>query len=257
MDLLEKISKKEIDPEDLSQKEQHAVLVAIETALRDSSFFPSLALGVGTVPIVTNSTMLNAFNRDHGVQGPEAPTEWQDASGKTYRIRSSRSVRLPTAKFETVAYILEDPETGRVRLLKRGRSPTHQRLRMLLISLGARFTTSLEEAEEQARTRLNSILRPGQRRSYLVTDTFVETSPKSQLDYILRRNRPTLVMSRQTNQALCALCFHPLGYYKGSWAGFLPPSDELFDVVTLIRGDEPELWKRANQFPLSWVESGL
>lgn len=257
MDLLEKIRSGEVDPDTLSRSEQIELLTAMETSLqRFHQYYPVIPLGIGRVPVVTNLAILNAFLEAQGLKEPDDDTTWHDPTGKIYRIRDVRLVNLPGRRMG-IAQILEDPETEKVSLRFFSTNPTDQRLNMLTNTLVARSSTGLAEAEERARERLKNSLDPHQWQSYVLTDSFVEVSPRSGLDYLLRRNRPTIAINPVTQKLRVALCLHPLGYYAESWAGFLPPSDEIFDVVTLIRGDEPELWKRANQISWDRLESGL
>lgn len=100
---------------------------------------------------------------------------------------------------------------------------------------------------------------------YLMTGTFLETSPRSHVHYMFRRLRPTLAMTAGPDfrrgdvgvRILCALCMHPVGYYEDSWAGALVPTDDVIAHLLLMRADEHLFWKQANQH-LAWApEAGL
>jgi hypothetical protein len=56
---------------------------------------------------------------------------------------------------------------------------------------------------------------------------------------------------------LAALCQHPIGYYEGTWAGSMCPTDDVVAMLMLMRGDEPMFWKRSNQHPPWAPEAGL
>jgi len=56
---------------------------------------------------------------------------------------------------------------------------------------------------------------------------------------------------------LACLCAHPIGFYTGSWAGALVPTDDVMAHLLLVRGDEHEFWKQCNQHHPLAPESGL
>lgn len=58
-------------------------------------------------------------------------------------------------------------------------------------------------------------------------------------------------------QILAALCLHPIGFYQGTWAGSMVPTDEVIAHLLLMRGDEPLYWRRANQHPAWSPLAGL
>ena len=108
---------------------------------------------------------------------------------------------------------------------------------------------SFAQAECIARERLMSKLSETQCHSYVVNDAFTEIGV-SGVRYLIRKNRPTLAFRYSEefdwSRPLCALCLHPLGYYKGTWAGVMPPSDEMLTHLLYIRSDEHFFWKKAN-----------
>ena len=123
-----------------------------------------------------------------------------------------------------------------------------------------RHSFSLVEAERAAFERLHEALSEKQRAMYLFSDGFTEQG-KSGVVYLLRKNRPTIALRSKDGAneffPLCALCFHPVGYYGGTWAGFLPPSDEVLAHLLMIRGDEHYFWRKSNQIPLSEPNLGI
>ncbi len=121
----------------------------------------------------------------------------------------------------------------------------------------------IEEAEIQARKKLESMLSPDQRRALLLCDSFCEQG-KSGVVYWIRKNRPTIALRRDEKSKedgkatpLCALCLHPLGWYKYSFAGIMTPSDDMIAHLLMIRGNEHFFWRKANQHQLDKPMAGV
>lgn len=115
------------------------------------------------------------------------------------------------------------------------------------------------EQESNAVHLLGSMLRHRQFKQYLLTGMFMEQSERSGVHYLFRKLRPTLAITWKPGHGkiLCALCLHPIGYYDGSWAGAMTPTDDVIAHLALMRGDEAMFWRRANQHP-AWVrEAGI
>lgn len=117
------------------------------------------------------------------------------------------------------------------------------------------------EQEGRAVQLLGTLLSHHHFKCYLLTGMFMETSKRTGLVYIFRRLRPTVVLDLQHPDGMarirCALCMHPVGYYQGTWAGVMCPTDEVVAHLMMMRGDEPMYWRRANQHP-SWApEAGI
>jgi len=97
------------------------------------------------------------------------------------------------------------------------------------------------------------MLRHRQFKQYLLTGSFLETSERSGVTYVFRKLRPTLALSARssdgTMKILCGLCMHPIGYYDGTWAGAMCPTDDVVAHLALMRGDEKMFWRRCNQHP--------
>jgi hypothetical protein len=111
------------------------------------------------------------------------------------------------------------------------------------------------EQESNAVQTLAGLLRHRNFKQYMLTGMFLETSKRSGVTYLFRKLRPTLAI--KGDRILCALCLHPIAYYAGSWAGAMTPTDDVIAHLMLMRGDEPMLWRRANQHP-SWKrEAGI
>lgn len=117
------------------------------------------------------------------------------------------------------------------------------------------------DQEHRATQLLGTLVRHRIFKAYLLTGVLLETSKRSGLTYLFRRLRPTLVVDPKHPDGQlrlrCALCMHPIGYYEGTWAGAMTPTDEVVAALMLMRGDEPMLWRRANQIPIWRPEAGL
>lgn len=119
------------------------------------------------------------------------------------------------------------------------------------------------ETECTAMTMLRTLLPERMFKAYLLTGTFIETSKRSGLHYMFRRCRPTLVLNGKYSVKademviLAALCLHPIGYYKHSFAGAMTPTDDVIAHLLLMRGDEHMFWRRAYQHHPSEPEAGL
>lgn len=110
----------------------------------------------------------------------------------------------------------------------------------------------LMEAELKAMAKLQAMIPQHLFDSYVMTGTFIESSKRSRVTYLFRRLRPTIAMAAGddgTMRILCALCLHPIGYYKGTHAGVMVPTDEVLAHLIYMRGDEHAFWKQANQHP--------
>lgn len=115
------------------------------------------------------------------------------------------------------------------------------------------------KAEAKAIEKLCTLLNHRRFMSYMLTGSFIETSQRSGVHYVFRRCRPTIAISTRTgsSRVLCSLCLHPIGYYRGTWAGVMVPTDEVIAHLMLMRGDEHDFWKQANHHQAIMPESGL
>lgn len=132
-------------------------------------------------------------------------------------------------------------------------------IKYLLDTLNASDAWGIEQ-EKNAIDTLGTLLRHRQFKQYLLTGMFMEKSDRSGMHYLFRRLRPTIAISTNGNKgmrAVCALCLHPIGYYEGSWAGAMTPTDDVVAHLMLMRGDEHMFWKRANQHPVWVPQAGL
>lgn len=146
------------------------------------------------------------------------------------------------------------------------RSPdsSMQRLKLWVMTIGASAAWDMA-AEAKAREKLRGMLSEAQWRSYDLTGAFLERSPRSDLTYVFRRLRPTVVLSPRwrygqqidSMRVLAALCLHPVGYYEDTWAGCMVPSDDVIAHLLMMRGDEAYYWSKANQHESWQPEAGL
>ena len=111
------------------------------------------------------------------------------------------------------------------------------------------------EAEHKAFEKLLDLVGERKARAYLLTRTFIETSKRSGVTYLFRALRPTVAVRNE--RILACLCLHPVGYYDGSWAGAMCPTDDVISHLCMMRGDEPKYWAHANQHSPGSVEAGL
>jgi hypothetical protein len=151
--------------------------------------------------------------------------------------------------------VIQDPD-GKVRhVLNHG----HHAAAWLIDTMDCSSAWGLEQ-EHRAIQTLGTLLRHHIFKAYLLTGMFLESSPRSGLTYLFRRLRPAVVLDTKTGNVVrvrCTLCMHPIGYYEGTWAGAMTPTDDVIAQLMLMRGDEPMLWRRANQHPAWRPESGL
>ena len=137
---------------------------------------------------------------------------------------------------------------------------------MLLSTIGASRAWDFN-AEIRAMEALKAKITEWAYQCYVMTGSFLESSPKSHVVYLFRRLRPTVAMSGQPDykngrgdqgmRILACLCAHPVGYYNDSWAGALVPTDDVLAHLLLMRSDEHEFWKQANHHHPLAPESGL
>lgn len=130
----------------------------------------------------------------------------------------------------------------------------------MLHTIGASVAWPLE-AEKKAIMKLADMVSNHAFLSYMLTGTFIETSKRSKVSYIFRKLRPTVAIrpdiDGESMRILCTLCLHPVGYYAGTWAGVMCPTDDVIAHLSMMRGDEAKFWANANQHQSDQPESGL
>jgi hypothetical protein len=115
------------------------------------------------------------------------------------------------------------------------------------------------EAEEKAQRKLATMIDPHDFHLYMVSGHFSEVSKRSRVTYLFRKGRPTIALREEEDslQMLCALCLHPIGYYAGTWAGVMCPTDEVIAHLLMMRGSEEKFWANANQHSLDHPAAGV
>ncbi len=237
---------------------------AAEPQLQRLGIFHGIPLGIGTFDIDFDprnrfiATMLAAKEQVLKELGQTPAAEEVDEK-KGWTLRNSWTTKRAWKGCYRAVFIYHHID-GRIRASIRMISPPElQRLVFLTETVYLRSKTSLEEAEEAAKKELRTLVNDTQWHAYVSADAFAEIG-KSGVLYVLRKNRPTIAMRPIPGEGarmLCALCFHPICYYTGSWAGALAPSDEVIAHLLFIRGDEYGFWKKANQIPVDQPNSGL
>jgi len=129
-----------------------------------------------------------------------------------------------------------------------------------LHTLGCSFAWGIEQ-EYHALQLLGTLVKHNAFKQYLLTGTFLETSPRSGITYMFRKLRPTVAIKKDLTRdklcILCTLCMHPIAFYAGSWAGAMTPTDDVIAHLMLMRGDEAMFWRRSNQHAPHTPEAGL
>jgi hypothetical protein len=151
-------------------------------------------------------------------------------------------------------HIVNHP-SGKVRW---GWLPRGNNLVLLLHTMDAQRAWGIEQ-EAKALQLLGTLLEHHKFKQYLMTGSFLETSSRSGVMYLFRKLRPTVAITTRGEDAkiLCTLCMHPIGYYHGSWAGVMCPTDDVIAHLMLMRADEHMFWRRCNQHHAAEIESGL
>lgn len=135
-----------------------------------------------------------------------------------------------------------------------GRRRHPHNLGMMLDTLDCADAWGIEQEGNAVQT-LGQMVRHRQFKQYMLTTMFLETSRRSGVTYIFRRLRPTIAFRNQ--RILAALCMHPIGYYGGTWAGAMTPTDDVIAHLALMRGDEKLFWRRCEQHSPLDPEAGL
>lgn len=184
-----------------------------------------------------------------------SPEEAAEEAELVARVRS----RFWSHYMRSTIVILNDGD-GKVR---KGILPGANQVAAMIDTMAAAVAWGLEQ-EHHAVKLLATLVTHHQFKLYLLTGMFTERSKRSNLTYLFRRLRPTVVMTPRNRHSaddelriLCALCLHPIAYYQGSWAGAMCPTDDVIAHLMLMRADEPLFWKRANQHEAGRPEAGI
>lgn len=181
-----------------------------------------------------------------------------DEAGVLWKIHKTWETSQPWKGWFGTVVVLRNSETGKFCKAFVPRSKWIERYNLLCNTLASRVQYTMAAAEIQAQRRLFEALSQVQRETYIVADAVVERG-RSGLRYLIRKDRPTLAVREidEVGSVLCALCLHPVAYYTETWAGVMPPSDEVLAHLLMIRADEHFYWRRANQIPLDYATSGV
>lgn len=110
------------------------------------------------------------------------------------------------------------------------------------------------EAELEAQKKLRTMVSDAAWKYYVLFGMFLETSPRSRVQYVFRKLAPTIALGHSANgdtvRVLTTLCLHPIGYYADTPCGVMVPTDDVIAHLTLMRGDEHGFWKKANHHPI-------
>lgn len=174
----------------------------------------------------------------------------EDLERAGYRIRNvfwSWRWRARIVIFERDGKVMWTP------ILGTGNSAT-----MELQTLGCSLAWGIEQ-EGRAVQLLATLLKHVAFKYYLMTGMFLETSKRSGIHYLFRKLRPTVALHAKKGKlsVLAALCMHPIGYYDGSWAGAMCPTDDVIAHLMLMRADEHLFWRRCNQHAAWEPQAGL
>lgn len=137
--------------------------------------------------------------------------------------------------------------------------PMVHHLRQDMHTMGCSEAWGIEQ-EGKAIQLLGTLLRHHAFKHYLLSGMFLETSKRSGLTYLFRKLKPTVVITPNKGnhlRVLCALCMHPIGYYRDTWAGAMCPTDDVVAHLQMMRGDEAMFWKRSQQHPAWSPLAGL
>lgn len=104
--------------------------------------------------------------------------------------------------------------------------------------------------EDKAQRKLKAMATLDEYEEYMLTGDITVIGKQTKLMYVIRRLRPTLIYRNrdnelQTTRCLGALCMHPVGYYDGTWAGVLCPTDDVMAHLLMIKTDEKEFWNKS------------
>lgn len=191
-----------------------------------------------------------------------------DGGAVTYRVRNSWYSRTALGLGGWVYLVHEvEPVTklqSRVKLVfvPSVRSAA-ERLTYWMATAGAHNAWGVE-AEVKANMKLQSLLPEHQYKMYFLCNGFFEASKRSGITYFFRKLRPTVALvpmdradENKPMKVLATLCLHPIGYYEGTWAGAMCPTDDVIAHLLMMRSDEVDFWRQANHHPLDAPEAGL
>jgi hypothetical protein len=158
----------------------------------------------------------------------------------------------------------DPPNEWRKTFQQGGWSPRHMRSAGLFMNTVNRQLHHFGFAEVEAQKKLRELIDPFEYERYVLSGAIMFIG-KSGVRYVIRKGKPTLAFragevgedGRFIPTPLAVLCMHPAGYFYQTWAGFLPPTDDVIAHLLLLRRGEHEYWKRCYQHRWDEVESGI
>ncbi|MBI3956882.1 MAG: hypothetical protein HY340_02730 [Candidatus Kerfeldbacteria bacterium] len=236
---------------------------ALDEMLQQRGIYHGVPLGVGAEHITTENPSLQQLLDRAGIQ-PENDEPPPDEDGSPsdapdWLIVNEWKTSRAWRGAQVWVTLERHRETGRARVWLAPFIPHALRQQVLLDTGGMRCRYTDLQAELRAQRRLREMISDNQWHAFVLADAFLEHG-RSGVIYFLRKNRPTLALGLATDgmyRTLGALCLHPLGYYTGTHAGVMAPSDEVIAHLLHIRGDEHFFWRKANQIPLDSPYSGV
>jgi hypothetical protein len=208
------------------------------------------------VPVHGLKLVIEKRHPYQGLQGagfdlPEEKTEEPDFKVRNHWFSLQRHAYI---------YIIEEADG---RITKEVLPLTNsQRLKYAINTLGVASSHAWTvDAEANAMSKLHKHIGSHKMKQYVLSGSFLETSPRSRVTYLFRKLRPTLALvpdkSGAEMQILCALCLHPIGFYAESHAGVMTPTDCVISHLLMMRACERKLWSKANQHPPWATEAGI
>ena len=196
-----------------------------------------------------------------GASGEEAAQTPEPVVRNSWSILRGHGASVKQFQVRIIEVNPEAPEMARrVRLEKNEvDSPPKERFHFALqtILTGGR---ALPATERKALTKLRELVGPARYEGYLINGAILEQG-KSGVVYVICKHRPTLALRMPKDgvegKVLCSLCLHPIGYFHGTWAGALPPTDEVIAHLLFIRGGEHFFWRKTNHIPIDEPNSGI
>ena len=243
------------------QQKEH-LFVRLDDILRKSGIMHGIPLGFGREDL-----KLVGHTRDKKLAGL-LDTNMRDQKPLDFKklgIRNYWKMSRPLNGEYGYVIIGEDEEGCVQKVIFPARTAAVDRANMWLDTGATRIETTLVEAEERARNKLKPMLSDRQWSTYVLTESLIERGQSGVL-YLLRKSRPTIAIrakgpldadSDEDLHTIGTLCMHPMAYYQGTWAGALPPSDEVIAHLLFIRTDEYDFWKKANHIPIDDPRSGI
>lgn len=179
---------------------------------------------------------------------------WEHPETDACRVRNS----FHSDRLQGTVTISQSIKTGKLHWSFNPDREVGVKTTLMFNSLLATVAYNLE-CEKKAMEKLAGHLSEAQYLQYVMAGMFAEFSQRSCVTYVFRRMRPTLALKYdEENKAyryLAALCHHPQGYYRASWAGTLVPTDDVISHLMFMRADEADFWRRSTQHPLHAVQA--